>query len=63
MSRPVCPACGSVSVKRGPSGFTCRKCAHTARRFPSTTDPVESAERWDGRERANGQVLKVKGAE
>ena len=61
--RLVCPECGSVSVDSGAKNCTCLNCGHKARKFPSSTDPVESPEKWDGRERVAGHVLPKGGAE
>lgn len=63
MARHVCPECGSVSNDQTHKGFVCLLCGHRAKKFPASTDPVPSTEKWDGRERVAGQILPKEGAE
>lgn len=59
--RKICPACGSVAIHPRGRDFACGGCGHVARKFPLSTDPVPSAEAWDGRPRgASGQVLPIR---
>lgn len=64
--RKVCPKCGSVAVAvvDQRSGMSkCQSCGYTARKFPLSTDPVPSADQWDGRPRVDGRVLPIRDEE
>ena len=64
-ARFVCPHCGSVHTDATPKQVRCLNCGYAAPRkgFPTSLDPASEPFAWDGRPRAGGQVLKIRGAE